>query len=142
MRQGRLKRHANNRRLLIEIAASPIVVVIQCQSKVAVHAKTDGRALVDLMADEQTGTWQVLQSVAPFVAVELIVAVPGEGHVAKNHLCVGADLSSSQLGDARRVAHENTGVAGQCGGSRIGQTVTFLTGFIDQNSACPSVASQ
>ncbi|MNF97290.1 hypothetical protein D3C84_801140 [compost metagenome] len=72
---GRLQRHADDGGFLGEIAAGPVIVIVQGQPEVAIHAKTDTRTLIQLVADEETGAGQILQRIATFVAVELVAAI-------------------------------------------------------------------
>ncbi|MNJ44569.1 hypothetical protein D3C77_396250 [compost metagenome] len=137
-----MERHADDRRFLVEVTPRPIVVVVQGQAKVAVHAKANRRTLVDLVTDEQTGTGQVLQGVAAFVAVELVATVAGKTHVAEDDLRIGADLGALQLDDTCGVAHQYTRVGCQRGCTGVGKAIAFLPGLVDQNPAGQGFTAQ
>lgn len=53
--KGGLKRDADHSRFLGEVPPCPVVVVVQCQAEVAVHAESDRRTVIELVADEQAG---------------------------------------------------------------------------------------
>ncbi|MNF71870.1 hypothetical protein D3C84_538290 [compost metagenome] len=126
---GRLERHADQRSVLHEVAASPVVVVVQRQAEVAVDTEADAGALVQLVADEEAAAGQVLQAVAAVVA-RLAAGSAVEANVAEHQLPGPIHLGALQAGDARRVAHQHAGVGRARRRAGVGQANVLLAGFV------------